>query len=39
MNKETAKQILREHNLWRRYKDMEMIDPKILWEAIDILTK
>lgn len=29
--------ILREHNKWRRGADIEMIDPKTLGEAIDVV--
>jgi hypothetical protein len=35
MTRNEAKEILRKHNAWRRGKDVEMYDPKVLGLAID----
>jgi hypothetical protein len=35
MNKKQTIQILRDANIWRRWGEGDMIDPKLLWQAID----
>ena len=37
MNLKQAIEILKKFNEWRRWWELQLEDPKILWEAIDVI--